>query len=613
MTEPSPPDFGSASEFYTFAPETLAAELPDYEILREVGKGSMGIVYEARRRADGQQVALKVLPPSLTLTERALARFLREAELMRRVRHPAIVRGIAHGRQGRLHYFAMEFVDGRTLQERVEVGPLPARQVGLIGAEVARALQVAHDSGVVHRDIKPGNLIQSVDGRVVITDFGLARETGTGSMTESGAIVGTPMYMAPEQIYGERGTVGTRADVYGLGATLYHLATGSSPFAGPTAQSVLKAVMDSDPPAPRRLRADLPKPLEAIILRAMEKEPARRFGSAEEMADDLDRFLAGERVLARRPGPLRQLQRVVGQHRAAALLSVAVAVLAFAGFALLGEARRSRLEGELRLAESCLARGSSMEAGQIRALSEVERDQLAERALSIATSVITADDGYARAWFVRAEAWHRLGRYPEAIRDLDRAEELLGAPNAEILYYRLDALGQIDDPAALGRLQQDLLALLEREPGPATRCLAAEILLDLALRTPSALRGGVLRRARDAIAAVREESARADIARARLLELSGSIDEAESSIRATRARYPDDPLVHRAAARLFQRLGLATESADAARVAKALGDRPDAGAGVPADGSERGFGPIVDVDELDVFLRQLDGLMTESR
>ncbi|MBL8753112.1 MAG: serine/threonine protein kinase, partial [Planctomycetes bacterium] len=324
------PDFGQRRDFYTFAPESLAQELPEFEIVREVGKGSMGVVYEARVRATGQRIALKILPPSLTLTERALARFLREGRIMERVRHPDIVGFVAQGTRGRLHWFAMEFVDGVTLEERLQVGPLPVQKACAIAASAGRALQFAHDHGVVHRDVKPGNVMLR-DGadsgvpRIAITDFGLARETGTGSMTESGAIVGTPMFMAPEVVLGGTQAASTLADVYSIGATLYALVTGHPPFTGPTAQSVLKAVTEREPRSPRSLRADLPVSVEAILQKAMAKDPARRYGSALELAEDLERHLRGDRVQARLPGPiLRTLQAARRRPLLATLLASSV-------------------------------------------------------------------------------------------------------------------------------------------------------------------------------------------------------------------------------------------------------------------------------------------------
>lgn len=456
----SPADFGSRTDFYTFSPETLAAEFPDFEIHREVGKGSMGIVYEARRKSDGKRLALKVLPPSLTLTERALARFLREGELMSRVRHPAIVAAIEHGKHGRLHYFVMEFVDGVTLDERLRIGPLPIRQAAEIGSQVARALQVAHEHGVVHRDIKPSNLMIREDGRVAITDFGLARETGTGSMTESGSIVGTPMYMPPEQVLGDRETIGTRADVYGLGATLYHLVTGTPPFTGPTAQAVLKSVLERDPIRPRRLRAELPRAFEAVIYTAMEKDPARRYGSAEDMAQDLDRFLRGDRVLARVPGPARRLLRGATKRPLLSGLVVVVIALAIGAFALHREHQLEQLKSLVQTADGKISQAAAVRDEQLRPLSTEARQELLLGALEAASDALTQDPDHGPAWFARARALYWLMRYDEALEDLDQAELRRGA-DPELLRLRIDTLRHLQGPTARQRLYEDLTTLLE--------------------------------------------------------------------------------------------------------------------------------------------------------
>ena len=606
MTEPaSSPDFGSRTDFYTFAPETLAREFPDFEIHREVGKGSMGIVYEASRRADGQRVALKVLPPSLTLTEHALARFLREGELMSKVRHPAIVSALEHGRQGRLHYFVMEFVDGVTVEERIRVGPLPIRQAAEIGCQVARALQVAHEHGVVHRDIKPGNLMIRDNDTVAITDFGLARETGTGSMTESGSIVGTPMYMAPEQVLGERDVVGTRADVYGLGATLYHLVTGTPPFSGPTAQSVLKAVLERDPVPPRRLRRDLPAPLEAIILAAMDKQLARRYGSAEDMANDLDRFLAGERIAARRPGLVRRTYRVAAKHPLLTLLCAVVIALSVSAYAMHLDRRLEQLESSVQDAENRIAQASALRDEQLRPLSTQARRAHLLAAVGITSQVIAEDPDFALAWFVRAQARHRLQDYRAALSDLDEAERRRGRPTAEILHFRIDTLRNLPGSEASQRLRKDLTTLLRIEPGPYTPSLVAEHLLDMAADAQSEDRIEILDRTAEVLEHVRDTDARAAIAKARLLELRGEVADAELAITDARVRFRGDPLVHYHASQMFLRLGNLPEARREGKLARMLDPLSWPDDHIP-QATERG--PI-DLGELEGFLQDVSGLL----
>jgi tetratricopeptide (TPR) repeat protein len=603
------PDFGLRRDFYTFAPESLAQELPEFEIRREVGKGSMGIVYEAVVRATGQRVALKVLPPSLTLTERALARFLREGRIMARVRHPDIVGFFDQGMKGRLHWFAMEFVDGTTLEERLRIGPLPVQKACAIAAAVGRALQFAHEHGVVHRDIKPGNIMLRDCGadadappRIAITDFGLARETGTGSMTESGAIVGTPMYMAPEVVLGGTQEAGTLADVYSLGATLYALVTGVPPFDGPTAQSVLKAVLDREPRPARSLRADLPDAVAAILAKAMEKNPSRRYGSALEFAEDVERFLRGERVLARLPGPLQRLGRWCRQRPMVASLLAAVIVLSLGALFLVHELRRDALERSLADAERLLALAASEQAGPDRPRSAAERTDLVLEAVATASAVIARDEGFAQAWFVRARAHHRLRQYGDAVYDLDMAERLRGEPTAELLHFRIDALRQLGDPLSRRRLQQDLTSLLQIDPSPHARALVAEQLLDYAAQVRGEERVEALARVREVLGAIRTDDPRAAVARARALELDGAIDEALVAIRQACARHDRDLYVRLQAAAMFDRNDLPDEGAREHEAARRLDPNRTAPPATAVDVD--GFGRFL--GDVDRVLRALD-------
>lgn len=598
------PDFGLRSEFYTFAPETLAQELPDFEILREVGKGSMGLVFEARRRSDGARLALKVLPPSLTLTERALARFLREARVMAKVQHPAIVRVHEHDRRGRLHYFAMEFVDGVTLQQRIEVGPMPVRQACEICAEVARAVQFAHEHGVVHRDLKPGNIMLRNEGAaagtagVAITDFGLARETGTGSMTESGAIVGTPMYMAPEMVLGGTVQATTLADVYGLGATLYTLVTGQPPYDGPTAQAVLKQILQVDPRPPRRLRADLPHEVQGIVLKAMARDPGHRYGSAQEFAEDLERFLRGDRVLARTPGPLTRALRAGARHPLPVALCGLVLLLTAGGAALLRERSQRELQASLADAERLLALAATTRDEQDRPRSAESRRDLLLGAVAAVSEVIRRDGSFPLAWFIRAKAHHRLRQFPEAVFDLDTAERLLGEPTPEILHFRIDALRQRGDRVSVQRLQRDLTTLLQVDPSDHARALVAEHLLELASHVGGSDRISALATAREVLQPVADDDAHGAIARARLLELSGSRDDALAALRTVRRRHQGNLYVHLQAAAMFQRLGSPAEERAEQEMVQLLSPTP--GGPPPA---------AMDLREIGGFLGEVNRLL----
>jgi len=616
-------DFGARADFYTFAPETLAQELPQFAIQREVGKGSMGVVYEAVRLADGRRVALKILPPSLTLTEHALARFMREGQIMQRIDHPSLCKVLDLGHKARLHYFVMEFVDGLTLDERLRAGPMPIRQAAEIGAQVARALQFAHDHGVVHRDVKPSNVMLCAnDAGVKITDFGLAREAGTGSMTESGALVGTPMYMAPEQILGERGAVDNRSDVYGLGATLYQLLTGEPPFQGPSTQAVLGQVLSTDPLRPRRLRRDVPPDLEAIVLQALEKDPADRYGSALELAEDLERFLRGERVHARLPGPLKRLWRLALKQPTVAGLVLLILALTIGAGVLWQSLRMRALEADLAGAESALAQAWLTHDDQQRQVTAEERRNLLNRAVAKASDVLARDTSYARAWFVRAKAYHRLQNYAEALHDLNRAAET-GGLNADLLHFRIDTLRQLGGREAQAELRRDLVRLLDIDGSPTSWAMAVDHLLDLAKHAEGPVdREELLTLAERVLdrAPAEQRSPRAALARATVCELRGDPAGAAEAMRRARSEHRGNAMVHAEAARLYRRLGLSAEASSAASVARALdpaledapleSDFAESAKPMPAiAGAEfRGF-----LESLELLLDALDSAGTHGR
>jgi len=295
--------------------EMLNSVLVGYRVKRQIGHGAMGVVFEAEQERLGRQVAIKVLPSSLALRTRTVKRFLREASAMGRLSHENIVSVFEVGSIEDLHYFSMKYVEGPPLDRVLRAGPLAIADVTGIGIDVARALAHAHAHGVMHRDIKPGNLLRDHD-RVVLTDFGLARPLDseeTGSMTESGDLVGTPLYMAPEQISGDAERIDGRADVWGLGVTLYELLTQRPPFPGANASGILNSILHKDPPLLRKMRDDVPRDLEAVILKCLEKDLSRRYSGAAALLADLEAVRDGRPISASPPRfydpPLRCIRR----------------------------------------------------------------------------------------------------------------------------------------------------------------------------------------------------------------------------------------------------------------------------------------------------------------
>ncbi|MDB5349963.1 MAG: prkC 27 [Planctomycetota bacterium] len=389
-------------------------EIGDFRLLREVGRGGMGVVYEAEQISLRRRVALKLLPFAAAIDPRRLQRFKTEALTAAHVQHERIVPVHAVGYERGVHYYAMQFIEGQSLaaligelrrlrdeqgsrsspaegehDDRAIFADLPVglpesgsggeatlaattisrerssdrrryfdRAAGL-GRQAALALEHAHQAGIVHRDIKPGNLLLDLRGQLWVTDFGLAQVTGDAGLTITGEMLGTLRYASPEQVLARRGIVDHRSDIYSLGATLYELLTLHPPFEGRDRNALMRQIADDDPAPPGGVDRTVPPELETIVLKALRKEPADRYGTAQELADDLQRFLDGRPILARRPTPAERL-RAWSRRHPSIVAAVALALILFSAASLVSTAlvRREQAKtlAEQRKAESAYHR-----------------------------------------------------------------------------------------------------------------------------------------------------------------------------------------------------------------------------------------------------------------
>jgi WD40 repeat protein/predicted Ser/Thr protein kinase len=314
----------------------------DYELLAEVGRGGTGLVFRARQRSLNRIVALKVLLTGRFSDDAARRRFRLEAESAAGVQHPGIVVIHEIGEAEGHPFLTMDFVNGPNLAELCDGRPLPARTAARHLRDIARAVQAAHAAGVLHRDLKPSNILVDADQRPRVTDFGLAKHRdATDGPTLAGQVLGSPNYTSPEQAAGRNEAVGAASDVYGLGALLYHLVTGHAPFNAATPAETLRLVLDTDPPSPRLLNPALPRDLETICLKCLQKNPARRYASAADVADELERFLSDRAILARPASGLELAWRWGRRHPAiAALAATVVAALTVSSAVFYTSARR---------------------------------------------------------------------------------------------------------------------------------------------------------------------------------------------------------------------------------------------------------------------------------
>ena len=340
-------DDGSADDFSWVAPSSgmsasangvstpLFSDLPGptiagYEIIGLLGQGGMGAVYKAKQTSLKRLVALKVIRPGSREDPRHEARLRAEAEAAASLQHPNIVQVYEVGQQHGVSYIALELVEGGTLAQKLGGKPLRAHESASLLEALARAVHFAHERGVIHRDLKPANVLLTPGGTPKIVDFGLAKQQAADTgQTMNGAILGTPSYMAPEQAEGGARAAGPAADIYSLGAILYEMLTGGPPFRGATLLDTLEQVRSEEPVPPRRLQPRLPLDLETICLKALSKSPGRRYATAEDLADDLGRFLERKPVLARPVGSAERLWRFCRRRPAAAgLLAATVGLVA---------------------------------------------------------------------------------------------------------------------------------------------------------------------------------------------------------------------------------------------------------------------------------------------
>jgi eukaryotic-like serine/threonine-protein kinase len=309
----------------------MLMDFGDYELLEQIGRGGQGVVFRARQKSLNRTVALKVIGLGQWATKAHLKRFRLEAEAAARLEHPGIVPIHEVGQRDGSCYFSMKFVEGGQLDEVVRREPMPIPPAVKLIAKVARTVHYTHEHGILHRDIKPGNILLDAKGEPHLTDFGLARLVESeSSVTHTLDVLGTPSYMAPEQAVGNNAHVTGATDVYGLGAVLYQLLTGQPPFAGGTTYETIKLLLDTEPRQPRLLNPKIDRDLSTICLKCLEKDPKRRYSSALALAEDLERWLKHEPIQARRTGIFIRGQKWMRRNPASALLAASLIALAAA-------------------------------------------------------------------------------------------------------------------------------------------------------------------------------------------------------------------------------------------------------------------------------------------
>jgi WD40 repeat protein len=412
---------------------TALGEMGDFRLVREIGRGGMGVVYEAWQISLGRRVALKILPLAAALDDRQLQRFKTEARAAGFLHHGNIVPVYAVGSAGGVHYYAMQLIDGRSMAEvihdlRLEEGSPPrqctrehVREMVRLAIQAAEALEHAHQQGIVHRDVKPANLLRDRTGNLWVTDFGLAQMQADTRLTRTGDLVGTLRYMSPEQVLAQSTALDPRADVYSLGATLYEMLTLQPVFAGVDRRELLQQIAFEEPTPPRRLNRAIPPDLQVIVLKALAKVPELRYAGATELAEDLRRFQEDRPILARSPS-LGQRARRWARRRRALVISLSASVLLL-------------LVGAL-CATSLYVIQTGKDAKDMAAAKKLREQQLY---VALVTQARARRMGRLPGY--RLQAWH----------DLKNAVSL-NASNNDLALIQAEGLACLGDPLGLGKV-----------------------------------------------------------------------------------------------------------------------------------------------------------------
>lgn len=492
------------------------ASVGRYELRDVLGRGGIGVVYRARDPGLGRDVALKVLLAGSHARQSERKRFLREARAVARLEHPHIVHIYDIGEHDDHAYFTMQLIEGPSLLRSLRSdGPRRPEDAAVMCAALARALHFAHEQGLVHRDVKPGNIL--LDGaRPLLSDFGLVKDMSgdTGALTRGGQVLGTPAYMSPEQLRGELSAIGPASDQYSLGVVLHEMLTGDSPFRSATPVEIVQRVLDRDTPELR----DGPAPLRRICLRAMAHEPGDRYPDCQAMADDLERFVAGEPVLTASPGVVRSVRRSMRRHRRwlpPAALAVVVAVAAVASRSAWVSWQEQRAEERRQAVAESRRMSMEQRIAELAARRDFERaDEIFDEYIHFRDNAETR--ALARAWLghgaslsgrvQRDESRQAYARaYALADNRSDQAEALIGVAvsfRAEHDWDRLNAvlatmqeqLPEVLDDPRITRLQRDDALVARRiraAAALATDPAAARLLTILGGATPTPHRARV--------------------------------------------------------------------------------------------------------------------------